>query len=54
MQAPYACDDCGHESTVEFDLANQERPALGDVDCAKCGSKMEFDDIEDSYFAFLA
>jgi len=52
-QAPYLCDGCGHEELVVTDLTSGALPELPSRPCPKCGAQMEFDDLEDSYFAFL-
>lgn len=54
VQAPYVCEECGHETRVEFDVSPGQQPELPEVPCPECKAAMEFDDIEDSYFAFLS
>jgi hypothetical protein len=52
VQAPYVCDACGAQESVVVDVSSAAVPQLPEVTCS-CGEKMQFDDLEDSYFAFL-
>ncbi len=52
VHAPYVCLSCGREAAVLVDVSGG-RSALAPVRCSGCGEPMEFDDIEDTYFAFL-
>ena len=54
VYAPYLCDACGHELDVLVDVRDGEPPVLEEQTCEQCGARMEFDDLEDSYFAFLS
>lgn len=56
--APYACDACGHETSLLIDavthaqaLARLEPPAIL---CAECGAMMVFNDFPERYFSFLS
>jgi anti-anti-sigma regulatory factor len=53
FQAPYLCETCDEEREETFLSASisgkEAPPAL----CQTCGEQMEFDDLPDSYFAFL-
>jgi hypothetical protein len=51
--APYTCGSCGQVKSIVLELTGTQRPTLESVVCPKCSSPMEFDDIEDSYFAFM-
>ena len=51
--APFVCDACGSEDEVSLQLTPGQIPDLGEVKCKSCGEVMEFDDVEDSYFAFI-
>jgi eukaryotic-like serine/threonine-protein kinase len=54
VQAPFVCDACGHEEDILLRIADGNIPDLESVACPKCHApSMEFDDLEDSYFAFL-
>jgi eukaryotic-like serine/threonine-protein kinase len=55
--APYTCPTCGIESGETIDLI-ADRPSLArgaapDKSCERCGSKLEFDEAPESYFAFM-
>ena len=50
--APYYCATCDDERTVK--LASGARTAAERAHCPTCGAEMEFDDVVDGYFAFLA
>jgi hypothetical protein len=50
VQAPFHCDQCGHEQEVTINMS-AEQIELPTVPCEKCGTQMEFDDDPDSYFA---
>jgi hypothetical protein len=53
--APYYCEGCGHEETVEVALPEgQDPPPLAPtVTCPRCGGEAEFDDLINTYLAFL-
>jgi hypothetical protein len=53
VQAPFFCTECNREAR-ETVLVEQGKQPLPTAECPQCGSAMEFDDFEDSYFAFLA
>jgi hypothetical protein len=53
VQAPYVCPGCGKEESVVVDVTAGKTVALAAVKCSSCQEEMEFDDLEDSYFAFL-
>lgn len=53
VQAPFVCDACGQEQNVLLTMEPGKRPTLNQIACSACGGEMQFDDIEDSYFAFL-
>jgi hypothetical protein len=52
--APYFCSSCNHNCTVTVTTDEVVGPGHGapDKHCAKCGSAMEFDEL-DGYFAFF-
>lgn len=52
VQAPYLCDKCGHDEYVVVKVEGVP-PSVDSRPCPKCGTEMAFDDLEDSYFAFL-
>jgi ABC-type transporter Mla MlaB component/DNA-directed RNA polymerase subunit RPC12/RpoP len=54
VQAPYICEACGNEENILVTVERGVTPKLGGVRCRSCGGEMEFDDVEDSYFAFLS
>lgn len=51
--APFICESCGEHEDVLVAVVPGQVPALPQRVCAKCQSPMEFDDLEDSYFAFI-
>jgi len=51
--APFICDSCGNEEERILNVADGTFPELTGTTCGKCHDEMVFDDIEDSYFAFL-
>ncbi len=53
VQAPYVCEACGNEENVLVAVTPGVSPEIGAMRCRSCGGEMEFDDIQDSYFAFL-
>ncbi len=53
VHAPFVCDNCGNEEDVLIEVQRGSVPSLGEANCKDCGGAMEFDDVEDSYFAFL-
>lgn len=51
--APYFCESCDEESKLYLEtkmVLDNKAPIMK---CPKCGENMEFDDIEEQYFAFL-
>lgn len=50
--APYYCSACDDERTLL--LASGARSAPERAPCPMCGAHMEFDDVPEAYFAFLA
>ncbi len=52
IYAPYYCPACDDERTVK--LASGARAAPDHAPCPTCGAEMEFDDVPDAFFAFLA
>ena len=56
IQAPYYCEHCDREAVLVLsvsELLAAPRPAAPPAPCDRCGQAMVFDDIEQSYFAFL-
>ncbi|MBI5509301.1 MAG: hypothetical protein HY903_11165 [Deltaproteobacteria bacterium] len=53
VQAPFMCDKCGRSERVVVSVESGRVPDLANRACPHCAGKMEFDDLEDSYFAFL-
>lgn len=52
--APFTCVRCGAHEAVLLDVtAGRKALPLPSVRCPRCQEPMEFDDIEESYFAFL-
>jgi anti-anti-sigma regulatory factor len=57
FRAPYICARCGERDIViERAQVSWQRATLGHLpmDCPDCGADMEFDDVADRYFQFLA
>jgi anti-anti-sigma regulatory factor len=55
VKAPFVCDSCGHEEEILVDLQRGEKPSLEARACSSCGKKaLVFDDLEESYFAFIS
>src|SRR5262245_33231983 len=54
FQAPYFCPNCDEERTETFESSklNTNTNTEPAADCPTCGSRMEFDDLPDLYFAF--
>lgn len=53
IRVPFICDACeSHESTT-VPVEQGVVPTLPARACSKCQRAMEFDDFEESYFAFL-
>lgn len=50
--APYYCPACDDERALR--LAAGARSAPAHASCPTCGAQMEFDDVPEAYFAFLA
>ena len=54
----FICDDCGEEKEELFtsgvNLPEGDSIELDPIDCPKCGSEMELEEMEDEFFAFLA
>jgi anti-anti-sigma regulatory factor len=56
FQAPYYCESCDREGTTVLkveSMVGQAAPRAPNLECAECRSPMVFDDIEESFFAFL-
>lgn len=53
VQAPYSCPSCGCEQQSPVTIEQGKRPQLVAPMCPKCHEEMEFDDLEDAYFAFM-
>jgi hypothetical protein len=54
--APYVCDACGREESIEVqtrDLRDGARSKLPNRACAECGGKSEFAELGDRYLLFL-
>ena len=51
IHAPYYCPSCDDERAVRLDAATRSPPAT--MPCPACASAMDFDDVEDGYFAFV-
>jgi hypothetical protein len=54
VYAPFVCNECGEDEDVLFDVQDGCRPNIEGRACRHCGTEMIFDDIEESYFSFLA
>lgn len=57
FRAPYLCATCGdYEVLIERAEVSWHRETLAylPVDCPRCGEQMEFDEVPDRYFQFLA
>ncbi|MBK9071422.1 MAG: hypothetical protein IPL79_10530 [Myxococcales bacterium] len=58
VQLPYFCGTCDEEQVVTVELrdlaANLEAAAAPACRCRTCDATMDFDDIPESYFSFLA
>ncbi len=54
--APYYCESCDLERTTLLTVADLEAPdpRAPSLACEACAQPMAFDDIEESYFAFLS
>ncbi|MDX2093476.1 MAG: serine/threonine-protein kinase [Kofleriaceae bacterium] len=56
--APYACPACGNESGEIIDVleerAHLAKGAMPDKNCSKCKALLEFDEMPESYFAFVS
>jgi anti-anti-sigma regulatory factor len=54
---PYFCESCDIDEQKVFELQDgktpQERPTLKSEKCAKCGSELVLNDIEEEYLSFL-
>jgi anti-anti-sigma regulatory factor len=51
IQAPYYCPACDDERAVRLDAQTRSAPTT--APCPTCGATMDFDDVEDGYFAFV-
>ncbi len=52
--APYLCGRCDEEFVELCDLPDDGAPALpATAPCPRCGESAEFDDLADSYLAFV-
>lgn len=53
IQAPFFCDSCKAEHTVELDLGPDAFSKLeANHNCPRCGESMEFDDVAATYLFF--
>lgn len=52
VHAPYYCPACDDERAVRLDARTRSAPPA--PPCPTCGAAMDFDDVEDGYFAFVA
>lgn len=52
IHAPYYCPDCDDERAVRLDATTRAPPAA--PPCPTCNTAMDFDDVQDAYFAFVA
>lgn len=56
FEAPYYCPDCDVEVSklIETESLLEERPVRApSFRCSECGGPLDFDDIQESYFAFI-
>ncbi|HSI05242.1 MAG: hypothetical protein ACAI38_03280 [Myxococcota bacterium] len=54
VRVPYVCKDCGFDAELPMDTPPGARPVLPAMQCPRCKkSEFIFDDLADSYFAFL-
>src|SRR5207237_493782 len=54
--APYFCAECNKERTrllLTDEIATMDPPKAPLFRCDECENPMDFDDLEDSYFAFV-
>jgi len=54
IQAPYVCPSCGRESIEELSMDELRAHGLPARQCQACASPLEFDDMPEEYFAFMA
>jgi hypothetical protein len=50
---PFICSKCDEEHTLVFDAQKCRAPVLEGQRCPACGAALEFDDVPESYFAFV-
>lgn len=54
VMVPYQCPVCDADQEEVLEVAEGTKPQIRtDVKCRSCGEKTEFDDLPDSYLAFL-
>jgi anti-anti-sigma regulatory factor len=53
IMLPYLCEQCGTYLEVAGAVVVGAPPALGTPACERCHAPMVFDDLKESYFAFL-
>ncbi len=51
--APYFCEKCDKEEKIFLSSADISDGKAPSQKCKDCGAELEFDDIEEQYFAFL-
>jgi eukaryotic-like serine/threonine-protein kinase len=58
MYLPYLCEECGEEQELLVDLRTERDVVTSDEPphkpCVKCGKPASFDDVPESYFAWVA
>jgi len=58
LYAPFVCEKCFHEEEKLLDLQSHlpdgYQGSLPDFFCDECGEVLEFDDLPERYFAFMA
>lgn len=54
IQAPFLCVDCDEEASVVLDVTGTPQIPPASPSCKKCGKEMEFDNLVDAYFHFIA
>jgi hypothetical protein len=55
VEAPYACEQCGHETTRLLEIARIQqggRVVVPEFPCV-CGGCLTLDDLPERYFGFL-
>ncbi len=55
VKAPFVCEACGYEEEATINVVPGSRPQFQSRACPKCGKpRLIFDDLEESYFAFMS